>query len=78
MNKRLTKISKYLSFVLKHHPEAIGIRLDPYGYVNIEELVKNANASGKSITTELVYQVVAESEEQRFSLSDDRLRIRAT
>tara|TARA_R110002073_G_scaffold11898_6_gene53624 strand:- start:11028 stop:11264 length:237 start_codon:yes stop_codon:yes gene_type:complete len=78
MNKRLTKISKYLSFVLKHHPEAIGIRLDPYGYVNIEELVENANASGKSITTELVYQVVAESEEQRFSLSDDRLRIRAT
>ncbi|GAA5507715.1 RNA 2'-phosphotransferase [Novipirellula caenicola] len=78
MNKRLTKISKYLSFVLKHHPEAIGIRLDPYGYANIEELVKNANASGKSITTELVYQVVAESEEQRFSLSDDRLRIRAT
>jgi len=78
MNKRLTKISKYLSFVLKHHPETIGIRLDPYGYVNIEELVKNANASGKSITTELVYQVVAESEEQRFSLSDDRLRIRAT
>ncbi|WP_372715606.1 RNA 2'-phosphotransferase [Novipirellula sp.] len=78
MNKRLTKISKYLSFVLKHHPEAIGIRLDPYGYASVEELVKNANASGKSITTELVYQVVAESEEQRFSLSDDRLRIRAT
>ncbi|EMI18301.1 Phosphotransferase KptA/Tpt1 [Rhodopirellula maiorica SM1] len=77
MNKRLTKISKYLSFVLKHHPEAIGISLDPYGYVNIEELVKSANASGKSITTEQVYQVVAESEEQRFALSDDRLRIRA-
>ncbi|WP_442510695.1 RNA 2'-phosphotransferase [Novipirellula sp. SH528] len=77
MNKRLTKISKYLSFVLKHHPEAIEMSLDADGYMNIQELVKNANISGKSITTELVYEVVAASEEQRFTLSDDRLRIRA-
>lgn len=77
MNKRLTKISKYLSFVLRHSPEAIEMKLDPDGWLNIDDLVKNANAHGKSITTEQVHAVVAGSEEKRFALSDDGLRIRA-
>lgn len=77
MNKRLTKISKYLSFVLRHHPDAIGMKLDPEGWLNIEELIKNAKASGKSITLEQVQEVVSSSDEKRFAFSDDGLRIRA-
>ncbi|TWU08335.1 RNA 2'-phosphotransferase [Stieleria varia] len=77
MNKRLTKISKYLSFVLKHHPDAIGLKPDPWGWINIEELVANADANGKSITAQQVKDVVAQSEVQRFLLSDDGLSIRA-
>tara|TARA_R110002049_G_scaffold27321_2_gene94344 strand:- start:613184 stop:613420 length:237 start_codon:yes stop_codon:yes gene_type:complete len=77
MNKRLTKISKYLSFVLKHHPESIGMQPDNEGWIVIEDLIKNANASGKSITDPLVRDVIANSEEKRFDLSEDGLRIRA-
>ncbi|MCO8121663.1 RNA 2'-phosphotransferase [Stieleria sp. TO1_6] len=77
MNKRLTKISKYLTFILRHHPETIGVQLDPEGWATIDDLVKNANASGKAITTEQVHQVVSEAEIKRFELSDDGLRIRA-
>lgn len=77
MNKRLTKISKYLSFVLRHSPEAIGMKRDAEGWLKIDELIKNANAAGKSITLEQLHQVVATSEEQRFVLSDDGLSIRA-
>ncbi|QDV25442.1 RNA 2'-phosphotransferase [Aureliella helgolandensis] len=77
MNKRLTKISKYLTFVLRHEPESIGMRRDYEGYLDIEELVRNANAAGKSLTVEQVYQVVDEQEMQLFTLSDDRARIRA-
>lgn len=77
MNKRLTKISKYLSFILRHEPQAIGMKLDAEGYLNIQDLVTNANASGKSITVEQVHQVVAASDEQRYALSEDSLRIRA-
>lgn len=76
MNKRLTRISKYLTFVLRHEPQSIGIKLDDEGFVTVDELVKNANASGKSITSEQVHQVVAAQEEKRFSLSEDGTRIR--
>jgi len=76
MNKRLTRISKYLTFILRHEPHSIGMKLDDDGYLNIEDLVKNANASGKSITSEQVQRVVAEHEQNIFALNDDGTRIR--
>ena len=78
MNKRLTKISKYLTFILRHEPHSIGMKLDDEGYLNVEDLVKNANASGKSITPEQVQQVVAGHEQNLFTLSDDGTRIRVS
>ncbi len=78
MNNRLTKISKYLSFVLKHHPESIGLKLDPERWASAEELVKNANSNGKSITLAQIQDVVALDEQKMFVFSDDGLRIRAT
>lgn len=77
MNKRLTKISKYMSFILRHQPDAIGLKLDPEGYLVIDDLIKNANERGKSITFEQLHQVVIENEEQIYELSEDKLRIRA-
>ncbi|QDS88577.1 RNA 2'-phosphotransferase [Rosistilla ulvae] len=77
MNKRLTKICKYLSFILRHHPEAIGVQLEAYGWLEIDTLLKNANAAGKSITREQVLQVVELDEEQAFAISEDGSRIRA-
>jgi len=77
MNNRLTKISKYMSFVLKHHPEKIGLKLDAERWASVEELVKNANSKGKSITQAQVREVVELDERKMFVLSDDGLRIRA-
>ncbi len=53
------------------------MKRDAEGWLKIDELIKNANAAGKSITLEQLHQVVATSEEQRFVLSDDGLSIRA-
>ena len=78
MNRRLTKISKYLSFILRHHPETIGLELDSERWASVDELVKNANANGKSITSAQVQEVVAQNEKKIFVLSDDGLRIRCT
>lgn len=77
MNKRLTKISKYLSFVLRHEPQSIGLELDPDRWANVEELVAKANISGKSVTSDQVHQVVSLNEKKIFEVSDDGLRIRA-
>lgn len=76
MNKRLTKVSKYLTFILRHEPQSIGLKLDDEGYVPIETLVQNANASGKNITAEQVQQVVVGHDPPMFGLSDDGQRIR--
>ena len=78
MNKRLTKISKYLTYILRHEPHSIGMKLDDEGFLNVEDLVKNARASGKSITSEQVQQVVAGHEQNLFTLSDEGTRIRIT
>lgn len=76
MNKRLTKISKYLTFILRHEPGSIGVALAPDGSVSVDELVKKANAAGKSVTAEQVHQVAAENELKLFTLSEDGSRIR--
>ena len=38
-NSELTKISKYISLILRHKPEVIGIQLDANGWANVEELL---------------------------------------
>lgn len=71
------EISKFLSYVLRHEPSAIGIQLDTEGWANIHLLIEGANQSGKSITLEQLMRVVETSDKKRFTLSDDGQYIRA-
>jgi len=43
MTQSLSVASKFLSFVLRHKPDAIGLELDPEGWANIEELIAKAD-----------------------------------
>ncbi|MBB6251089.1 RNA 2'-phosphotransferase [Nitrospirillum iridis] len=70
-------LSKFLSFVLRHKPDAIGLSLDPQGWALIEELVTKGNASGTAFSRDDVLAAVATSDKKRFSLSEDGMRIRA-
>src|SRR5688572_7904913 len=76
--KRLTELSKFLSFVLRHEPGAIGIALDANGWVDIDRLVEACRSAGKPLTRELLENVVAGSPKQRFAISDDGRRVRAS
>jgi putative RNA 2'-phosphotransferase len=77
MERRLVRVSKFLSFVLRHRPEAIGLALDQAGWASVDELIRLANAAGHRLTRELIAEVVAKSEKSRFSLSPGGQRIRA-
>jgi putative RNA 2'-phosphotransferase len=77
VNDKSVEISKFLSYVLRHEPGAIGIRLDSEGWANIHFLIKGANQAGKSITLEQLMRVVETSDKKRFTLSDDGQYIRA-
>lgn len=70
-------LSKFLSYVLRHHPEEIGLTPDPAGWVAIDDLLAGASAAGRIFTREAMLGVVAASEKQRFTLSPDGTRIRA-
>ncbi|MEM6916531.1 MAG: RNA 2'-phosphotransferase, partial [Verrucomicrobiota bacterium] len=75
MNK--TRLSKMLSFVLRHEPEAIGLKLDSEGWAQVDELLACLRESGKSASRSELEEVVAQNNKQRFRFSDDGLRIRA-
>ena len=82
MNKAQTskndvKTSKFLSFILRHKPDAIALRLNSEGWADIDALILCAAAHGKKLAREQVLRVAAESDKQRFAISDDGSRIRA-
>src|SRR6476620_6908439 len=72
-----TELSKFLSFVLRHKPDAIGLLLDPQGWASIDDLIAKGNATGTRFGRADLVDVVATSDKKRFSLSDDGQRIRA-
>jgi putative RNA 2'-phosphotransferase len=77
MSKRLLEVSKFLSFVLRHQPDAISITLDIEGWTDISTLIVAAANNGKQLDWDLIQSVVTTSEKKRFAISEDGLRIRA-
>ena len=77
MSKQLSEVSKFLSYVLRHQPDAIGITLDLEGWTDISALIAAANNDGKQLDRDLIQTVVDTSDKKRFAISDDGLLIRA-
>lgn len=75
-NSELKKTSKFLSYVLRHCPDDIGLTLDRNGWASISELIDKAKPK-IDLTAALIKQVVKTSDKQRFKISDDGQRIRA-
>jgi putative RNA 2'-phosphotransferase len=78
MNKQLTQISKFLSFVLRHNPQAIGITLDAEGWVPVDDLLTAAARNGTSISRQQLEEIVATNDKKRFAISHDGRLIRAS
>ena len=78
-NKDKTKkISKFLSLVLRHKPEVIGINLDENGWVKVDELISKMNDYGKKIDKKTLAMVVANNDKKRFSFNSNKTKIRAS
>jgi len=69
--------SKFLSLVLRHKPETIGLTLDAEGWVSVDDLLTRASQHGMAMTRAELEEIVATSEKKRFALSADGRRIRA-
>lgn len=75
--KELKRISKFLSLVLRHRPETIGVVLDDAGWTLVEELLSAMRRSGRGISREELDAVVRENDKQRFAFDETGLLIRA-
>jgi len=77
-DKETTRISKFLSLVLRHQPETIGIILEENGWVNVNELIHKINQNGFSITKDILDYVVETNSKKRFAYNEDQSMIRAS
>jgi putative RNA 2'-phosphotransferase len=76
--EKYIKISKFMSFVLRHKPELIGIALDNEGWVNLDDFIHKINKHKNfHLTKETIHIIVKNDEKQRYSLSYDGSMIRA-
>lgn len=78
MSKKNTDISKFLSYILRHQPEAIGLFLDKEGWAVINDLILLSIKKGYTLDNNLIRNIVNSSDKKRFTISEDGLRIRAS
>ena len=71
-----TNLSKFLSMILRHKPETIGIKLDSHGWVNVDELIDKMSKR-KHINKEILEYIVEHDDKQRYSFNEDKTMIRA-
>jgi len=77
-DKQLTRISKFLSLVLRHQPETIGIQLDKNGWTDVGELIEKANIYGVKFDRETLNYIVKTNSKRRFAFNNEHNKIRAS
>lgn len=70
MDKKMEQDSKYLSYLLRHHPDEVDCDMDEYGWVDVDTLIKNTK-----FTLEYLKEIV--EKDTRYSFSEDFKKIRA-
>lgn len=77
MANNLAKLGKFISLVLRHSPETIGLKLDENGWADVEELISGMNKKGRRINYDTLNEIVETNNKKRYEFSEDHKRIRA-
>ena len=72
----LKEVSKYMSLILRHKPDVVGITLDEHGWANVDELIAGI-AKDNEFNMEILEEIVCTDEKQRYSFNEDKTLIRA-
>lgn len=76
MSNRIIELSRYLSLILRHKPEVIGITLDDHGWANVEEVIAGINKT-RFFDRKTLEEIVATDDKQRYSFNENKTLIRA-
>ena len=74
-NQKLT--GKFLAYILRHNPSAVGIELDKNGWADVEDLLDCVQRTGRVLDFALLEEIVATDDKGRFSFNEDKSKIRA-
>ncbi len=77
MKNNDSKISKYISLILRHKPEEIGLKLDEHGYLGVLDLIEGINKSYEGFSMDDLERIVREDSKGRYSFNEDKNKIRA-
>lgn len=69
----MKSMSKFLSLILRHKPQIVGLQLDEHGWANVDELISRV----KGLDLAILEKIIATDEKQRYSFSEDKKLIRA-
>lgn len=72
----LTDTSRFISLILRHKPETIGITLDEHGWANVSELIEGVSKT-RNFDMEMLEEIVRTDNKQRYSFNEDKTLIRA-
>lgn len=72
------KMSKFISLVLRHKPDAAGICLDEHGWADVKELIRGVNGTGRVLDLEMLKEIVRTNDKKRFVFNEDGTKIRAS
>ena len=72
----LDNTEKFIAFILRHHPEAIGIKLDEHGWAQTEDLISGI-AKSRKFDMQILEEIVRTDSKQRYSFNEDKTLIRA-
>ncbi|EHK2328721.1 RNA 2'-phosphotransferase [Clostridium perfringens] len=77
MKNNDSKISKYISLILRHKPEEIGLKLDEHGYLRVLDLIEGIDKSYEGFSMDDLERIVREDSKGRYSFNEDKSKIRA-
>ena len=72
----LTETSRFISLILRHRPEVIGIHLDEHGWAKVDELIAGI-AKKQEFNMDILEEIVRTDSKQRYSFNEDKTLIRA-
>ena len=77
MKNNDSKIIKYISLILRHKPEEIGLKLDERRYLSVLDLIEWLNKSYEGFSMDDLERIVREDSKGRYSFNEDKSKIRA-
>ena len=74
---KYSSTSKFISLVLRHHPDVVGISLDNHGWADVKQFIAGIKKAGHKINMDILEEIVRTDEKGRYSFNEDKTLIRA-